>query len=92
MALYCEAGVTGRKLTWHKRTAGIDKALDLSLRNGGDDHIVDDVFSTNRKSVRIKDVKKSDSGTYVCKMHGSIPGKIILETCVDVIVLGESRD
>ena len=76
LALYCDTGVENIKLQWYKRTAGIDEELSYA----------------GIRSVLIPNVTKSDSGTYVCKMHHTNSGKILVEKTVEVIVSGESND
>ena len=45
--------------------------------------------SSGSKGLDLENATKRDAGTYVCKMFDSIPGKVVLERSVDIIVLGE---
>ena len=77
LALYCEAdGERKRMLQWYKRTAEIDEELSY----------------VGNRDVVIANVTKSDSGMYVCKMHHTNSGKILVEKTVEVVVSGESND
>ena len=77
LALYCNTERNRyRMLKWYKREAGTDK----KLRYAGGDLVI------------IPNVTKSDSGTYVCKMHSPISGKTLREETVEVVVLGEFND
>lgn len=64
--------------------------MDSSLLTNRD--IVSNGVNYGQKSVKFMNVRKSASGTYVCKMHGSLPGeKVLEEKAVDVVVLGEFK-
>ena len=76
-----------RKLKWYKRMPGNDKEMPRTSAGGRA------AYGTTygHKALNLFNVTKSDSATYVCKLFDSIPGEVILERSVDIIVLGESK-
>ena len=85
----CTAEDLSSKLKWYKRTKGTGKELDSSLVTRTD--TVSKGINYGTMSVRFTNVTKSDSGTYVCKKHGSRPGEKVLEKSVHLVVLGEFK-
>ena len=88
ISFYCHTNYHNSDLRWYKRKAGIDRELDPSL-----------ITTSNReeygvgyfiKTVNLKSVTQKDSGTYVCKIFRSFPADTILDTHVNVTVLGKS--
>ena len=76
-----------RKLKWYKRISGTDKEMPNTSSSGGNVYGV----SFGSKGLDLENVTKRDAGTYVCKMFDSIPGKVVLERSVDIIVVGEFK-
>ena len=86
----CTTEDLSSKLKWYKRTKGTGKELDSSLVTRRD--LVRNGINYGIMTVRFTKVTKTDSGTYVCKKHGSLLGEIVLEKSLDLVVLGEFKE